>query len=30
MTPERLRRIAAMALDARTDILADLGLLRQN
>ncbi len=30
MTPERLRRIAAMALDARTDILADLGLNKQD
>ncbi|WP_294572643.1 IclR family transcriptional regulator [uncultured Subdoligranulum sp.] len=29
MTPERIRRIAAMALDSRTDILADLGLARQ-
>ena len=26
MTPERIRRIATLALDARTDILADLGL----
>lgn len=26
MTPERIRRIAAMALDSRTDILADLGI----
>lgn len=30
MTPERIRRIAALALDARTDILAGLGLARQN
>lgn len=29
MTPERIRRIAAMALDSRTDILADLGLAQQ-
>ena len=28
MTPERIRRIATLALDARTDILADLGLRR--
>ena len=30
MTPERIRRIAAMALDARTDILADLGIARRS
>lgn len=29
MTPERIRRIAAMALDSRTDILADLGLVQR-
>ena len=29
MTAQRIRRIAAMALDARTDILADLGLARR-
>lgn len=29
MTPERIRRIATMALDSRTDILADLGLTQQ-
>lgn len=29
MTPERIRRIAALALDARTDILAGLGITRQ-
>ena len=30
MTPERIRRIAAMALDSRTDILADLGIARRS
>lgn len=30
MTPERIRRIAAMALDSRTDILADLGIAQRN
>ena len=28
MTPERIRRIATLALDARTDILTDLGLTK--
>ena len=30
MTPERIRRIATMALDSRTDILADLGIARRS
>lgn len=30
MTPERIRRIAAMALDSRTDILADLGIAQRS
>ena len=30
MTPERIRRIAAMALDSRTDILVDLGIARRS
>ena len=30
MTPERIRRIAAMALDSRTDILADLGIAQHH
>jgi len=29
MTPERIRRVAALALDTRTDILADLGVGRK-
>lgn len=29
MTPERIRRIATLALDARTDIMADLGLAKR-
>ena len=29
MTPERIRRIATLAQDARTDIMADLGLAKQ-
>ena len=29
MTPERIRRVASLALDTRTDILADLGVGRK-